>query len=661
MRNPFRRDQLLTTLLFTLLLLLISSTAWSLPSPSVVEKLRTEANALPPGRERLELLSKVVRSSQMSKEGIDDTRQLLHEAQEANNDSLIAYSVAFLVNHLFAQSERDIDSIRYWTSYALPIAHRCQYWGMYFQMKYTLIQTYIYAHSYEYAKDEARQMVSEAKEQQAVTGQLIAYSCLAIAYYSTQQWKETEEALKNAHDLFSQNPPMANKISVLKLTLTYLNAVNRYADMKPYLTELRQELNQMVSQIPSMAKALNDYFMLLECYSISMHVHCNELDQADEHISQFQLYQKKVNYQPYYIIYTQALTSYYMARKAYDEALALNDSALKRIKEFRNRGKDYIYCMEQRGDIYYNLGNYKEARHLYEQAEAKRDSLTKVITDMQLDEYRSMYKMDRLKLEKERLGQRVLRIILVAVLLIAAVAIPSVIYIYHIKRRLQKNRKRAREAMLQAKQANDAKRDFLGAMSHAIRVPLNSVVGFSQIMSSEEELSEEERKEYAGIIKRNTTLLMYQVNSVLDLSRLEAGMTKWQMADCDLIELLQQSVCKVSYLHPALTLHHSLPPVTCPVHTDPMRMQQLFESTLCGVEVGILATGEVTLTVYVEGNTLHATVKGSPLARAEEQNQRRNLRHKINQLTLAYFGGSYEVDLKTQTVKFSYPLNQDKG
>ena len=86
-------------------------------------------------------------------------------------------------------------------------------------------------------------------------------------------------------------------------------------------------------------------------------------------------------------------------------------------------------------------------------------------------------------------------------------------------------------------------------------------------------------------------------------------------------------------------------------------MQQLFESILCGVEVGLMTTGEVILTVYVESSTLHATVVGSPLARAEEQNQRRNLRHKINQLTLEYFGGSYQVDLAAQLVKFSYPMS----
>ena len=644
-----------TWLLFTLLLLLAPTPTWSLPTPPSTEELRSQVNALPHGEERLQLLRKLVRSTQMSKEGIHDARQLLYEAQEAENDSLIAYSVAFVINHLFAQSKRDIDSIRYWTAYALPIAQRCHYWSMYFQMKYTLIQTYIYAHSYEYAKAEARQMVAEAKAQHAVSGELIAYSCLAMAHYSTREWKETEEALHHAHDLFSQDPPMANKIMVLKLILTYLDAVNHYVEMRPYLIELQRELNQMVAQLPSMANALNDYFLLKECYSISYHVHCNELEQADTHIANFKRYQQKLNYQPYYIIYTQALTSYYMARKQYNEALALNDSALYRIKQFRNKGNDYIYCLEQRGDIYYNIGNYSMARMLYEKAGAKRDSLSKVISDMQLDEYRGMYKVDMLKIEKELLGRRILRWVLLIILLLGAIAIPSFIYFYHTKRKLQKNRERARKAMQEAKQANESKREFLGAMSHAIRVPLNSVVGFSQIVASEEHLSEEERTEYAGIIQRNTALLMFQVNSVLDLSRLEAGMTKWQLADCDLIELLQQCIGKACYLHPTLSLHYTLPSDTFMVHTDPMRMQYLIDSLLSGIEIGLFCTGGVTLTVDIEGDTLHATIVGSPLARAEEQNQRRNLRHRINQLTLAYFGGTYQVDLTTQTVRFTYP------
>ena len=87
-----------------------------------------------------------------------------------------------------------------------------------------------------------------------------------------------------------------------------------------------------------------------------------------------------------------------------------------------------------------------------------------------------------------------------------------------------------------------------------------------------------------------------------------------------------------------------------------MRMAQLFDSLLMGVEPEVKLTGELVATAYSDGSKLTITVKDSPLAKADEQNMRRNLRHQINQLTLAYFGGSYQLDLNTRTISITYPL-----
>ena len=622
-----------------------------------IEQLRQEANALPQGKERMQAWKRVVRATQMDKDGIQDARKLLTEAQEQEDDSVIAYSVAFIINHLFAQGDRDIDSIRYWTSYALPIAEECKYWSMYFQMKYTLIQTYIYAHSYEYAKDEARKMVAEAQKAGDVSGELTAYNCWAIACQATQQWKEMEEALHKAHDLFKQNPPMARKIMVLKLILSYLDEMNRYKEMKSYLIELREELDKMVKQIPSMKKALNDYFMLLECYSISYHVHNNELDEADEHIEAFRTYQKKQNYQPYYIIYIRTLSDYYLARDKYKEALDLSDSALHRIQTFRLSTTDYIRCIEQRANIYYEAGEYPTAWSLYQEAKTKRDSLIQVINEMQVEEFRDMYKMDKLVIEHEQLGQKMLAFLFIALALIATVITFSVIYFFRMKRKLKSNREKSHEALKRAEKANDAKRHFLTTISHAIRVPLNSVVGFSQLITQEgEEMTEEEWEEYARIIRENTDKLLFQVNSVLDLSRLEAGMTKWQLTDCDLTEMLQQVVGKAIYLCPQQTIQQSLPTQPCMAHTDMQRLMAVMESLIIPLHASAPKEKEISFTGHIEGEKLHIMVKNSPLAQVEEMDQDRLMRNKINQLTIAYFGGLYEVDEEKRVVSISYPI-----
>lgn len=65
---------------------------------------------------------------------------------------------------------------------------------------------------------------------------------------------------------------------------------------------------------------------------------------------------------------------------------------------------------------------------------------------------------------------------------------------------------------------------FLSMMSHELRTPLNSIIGFSGILSSgmAGELSMEQRKQL-GIINSAGKQLLYLINDILDLSKLETG------------------------------------------------------------------------------------------------------------------------------------------
>ena len=73
--------------------------------------------------------------------------------------------------------------------------------------------------------------------------------------------------------------------------------------------------------------------------------------------------------------------------------------------------------------------------------------------------------------------------------------------------------------------ANRAKSEFLAMLSHELRTPLNAVIGFSEMMIHElfGPVSNKHYKEYTANINRSATHLLGLINSILDLSKAEAG------------------------------------------------------------------------------------------------------------------------------------------
>jgi PAS domain S-box-containing protein len=84
---------------------------------------------------------------------------------------------------------------------------------------------------------------------------------------------------------------------------------------------------------------------------------------------------------------------------------------------------------------------------------------------------------------------------------------------------------RLRQALVDAKQASQAKSDFLAIMSHELRTPLNAIIGFSEMIKKQffGKLGSEKYSEYAHDIHDSGEHLLALVNDILDLSAIEAG------------------------------------------------------------------------------------------------------------------------------------------
>jgi len=103
--------------------------------------------------------------------------------------------------------------------------------------------------------------------------------------------------------------------------------------------------------------------------------------------------------------------------------------------------------------------------------------------------------------------------------------------------------KKAEKKLLQEKRkaevANRTKSDFLANMSHELRTPLNSIIGFSDILHEQMygELNEKQQRHVENISKSGKHLLNL-INSILDISKVEAGQIKLDFKDFELANKL---------------------------------------------------------------------------------------------------------------------------
>ena len=113
--------------------------------------------------------------------------------------------------------------------------------------------------------------------------------------------------------------------------------------------------------------------------------------------------------------------------------------------------------------------------------------------------------------------------------------------------RLTESLAKAKAAAAAAEQANQAKSTFLAAMSHDLRTPLNAIIGFSEIMKTEMmgPLPNPYYREYAADIHQSGRHLLDMIDSVLDLSRLEAGGYRLNEKPVYLVDVIDASLAMI--------------------------------------------------------------------------------------------------------------------
>ena len=105
---------------------------------------------------------------------------------------------------------------------------------------------------------------------------------------------------------------------------------------------------------------------------------------------------------------------------------------------------------------------------------------------------------------------------------------------------LRKRTAELEEANRELRRVSHYRSLFLARMSHELRTPLTSILGFSEILLDQEELTESQRR-FCQKVQDSGFQLQASLNQLVDLSRIEAGETEVFLQEFSLRETVRES------------------------------------------------------------------------------------------------------------------------
>ncbi len=212
-----------------------------------------------------------------------------------------------------------------------------------------------------------------------------------------------------------------------------------------------------------------------------------------------------------------------------------------------------------------------------------------------------------------------------------------------------------RRAKEQAERATRAKSDFLAAMSHEFRTPLNAIIGFADLILAEllGPLGNDRYREYLADIRRSAQHLTDMIADIVDLSKVESGRMELVEQPVDIAALMSEAMVMVRQqaAKGGCSLVNNVPGNLPSVRADSRRLKQVFLNLLSNAVKFTPPGGQVRIGAEVTGDgALKVAVADTGVGIADED---------LPRVTEAFMQGNIAVSRKYEGAGLGLPLAKE--
>ena len=403
----------------------------------------------------------------------------------------------------------------------------------YFELERILIKSSLFRGEIRMAIAQSDQMYSKARALAYPFGNALALNAMGEVYSYTGRLREAGTAYEESLRLLDGMDGEDVHIRMLLVELIDYNLrIRNVNGASRYLARLNLYPEDRLSPLELAMRHISN---------ASCQLFKGDLKAASHHLAQIgQLEAQLIPEIQQYLLIIDA--RYLVATGEHEAALTAYNDFLQ-TEYARINHNIYKEALLEKADLLVKMGNKEEAYGQYGKVFSYIKTSFEKNYPKEIDRLCTRFQADQLAYQNER--DRIVSMRFYLAGIIGSVLFLIFLLVLGWKKIFRLKRSQIRQEAMKEKavQAIQRKNMFLSNMSHEVRTPLNAIVGFSAVLTDEDEsFDDESRREFSEIIKVNSFQLLKLINDILDFSDFENDNITFNIRTHDAVKLCNEVV-----------------------------------------------------------------------------------------------------------------------